>query len=168
MWFAGLPTAVCGWMLEAVKQAGDNPPAFLGAGYNLARCKMNGGFVRGRRSHFVWRDARSALAPSDEGAGFLRSKKTGGENDTKCILYLFSPSVFAFGESTSSPLSVTACAVPPLPAVESLTLVRGRQGTATRRPIIHHSFITKLLHYLYFCVIITWYVIKKGICPAIF
>ena len=73
---------VCGWMLEAVKQAGDNPPAFIGAGYNLARCKMNGDFVRGRRSHFVWRDARSALAPSDEGAGFLRSKKTGGENDT--------------------------------------------------------------------------------------
>jgi len=53
MWFAGLPTAVCGWMLEAVKQAGDNPPAFLGAGYNLARCKMNGDFVRGRRSHFA-------------------------------------------------------------------------------------------------------------------
>ena len=52
MWFAGLPTAVCGWMLEAVKQAGDNPPAFIGAGYNLARCKMNGDFVRGRRSHF--------------------------------------------------------------------------------------------------------------------
>ena len=53
MWFAGLPTAVCGWMLEAVKQAGDNPPAFIGAGYNLARCKMNGDFVRGRRSHFL-------------------------------------------------------------------------------------------------------------------
>ena len=27
MWFAGLPTAFCGWKLEAVKQAGDNPPA---------------------------------------------------------------------------------------------------------------------------------------------
>lgn len=34
MWFAGLPAAFCGWMLEAVKQAGDNPPAENGAGYN--------------------------------------------------------------------------------------------------------------------------------------
>ena len=37
MWFAGLPAAFCGWMLEAVKQAGDNPPALDGAGYNLVR-----------------------------------------------------------------------------------------------------------------------------------
>ena len=27
MWFAGLPAAFRGWKLEAVKQAGDNPPA---------------------------------------------------------------------------------------------------------------------------------------------
>ena len=27
MWIAGLPAAVCGWKLEAVKHAGDNPPA---------------------------------------------------------------------------------------------------------------------------------------------
>ena len=27
MWFAGLPAAVCGRTLEAIKQAGDNPPA---------------------------------------------------------------------------------------------------------------------------------------------
>ena len=34
---------------------------------------------------------RHAEAPSDEGAGFLRSKKTGGEIFSSC----FSPSVFA-------------------------------------------------------------------------
>ena len=33
-WFAGLPAAVCGWKLEAVKRAGGNPPVLLGAGYN--------------------------------------------------------------------------------------------------------------------------------------
>ena len=36
MWFAGLPAAVRGRKLEAVKQAGDDPPAESGAGYNLA------------------------------------------------------------------------------------------------------------------------------------
>ena len=36
MWFAGLPAAVRGRKLEAVKQAGDDPPAESGAGYYLA------------------------------------------------------------------------------------------------------------------------------------
>ena len=50
------------------------------------------------RSPFVsYSGAAAPKAPSDEGAGFLRSKKTGGEN----ISYFFSPSVFAYGESTS-------------------------------------------------------------------
>ena len=39
----------------------------------------------------------SAKAPSDEGAGFLRSKKTGGEK----FLFYFSPSDFAYSEATS-------------------------------------------------------------------
>jgi len=34
-WFAGLPPAFCGRMLEAVKSAGDDPPASC-AGYNMA------------------------------------------------------------------------------------------------------------------------------------
>ena len=34
MWFAGLPAAVCGWMLEAVKRVGGDPPVRKGAGYN--------------------------------------------------------------------------------------------------------------------------------------
>ena len=42
MWFAGLPAAFCGWMLEAIKHAGDNPPALNGAGYNLARTAAAG------------------------------------------------------------------------------------------------------------------------------
>ena len=33
-WFAGLPAAVCGWMLEAVKRTGGDPPVLKGAGYN--------------------------------------------------------------------------------------------------------------------------------------
>lgn len=33
-WFAGLPAAVCGWKLEAVKRTGGDPPVLLGAGYN--------------------------------------------------------------------------------------------------------------------------------------
>jgi len=33
-WFAGLPAAVCGRKLEAMKRIGGNPPADLGAGYN--------------------------------------------------------------------------------------------------------------------------------------
>jgi len=41
MWFADLPAAVCGWMMGAVKQAGDNPPAENGAGYNSARIHRN-------------------------------------------------------------------------------------------------------------------------------
>ena len=35
-WFAGLPAAVCGWKLEAVKRAGGDPPVLEGAGYNGA------------------------------------------------------------------------------------------------------------------------------------
>ena len=34
MWLAGLPAAVCGWKLEAVKHTGSNPPVLEGAGYN--------------------------------------------------------------------------------------------------------------------------------------
>ena len=33
-WFAGLPAAVRGWKLEAVKRAGGDPPVLEGAGYN--------------------------------------------------------------------------------------------------------------------------------------
>jgi len=35
-WFAGLPAAVCGWMLEAIKRLGGDPPVRKGAGYNEA------------------------------------------------------------------------------------------------------------------------------------
>ena len=34
LWFAGLPAAFRGWKLEAVKQAGGDPPVRKGAGYN--------------------------------------------------------------------------------------------------------------------------------------
>ena len=34
MWIAGLPAAVRGWKLEAVKHSGSNPPVLEGAGYN--------------------------------------------------------------------------------------------------------------------------------------
>ena len=34
VWIAGLPAAVCGWKLEAVKHTGSNPPVLEGAGYN--------------------------------------------------------------------------------------------------------------------------------------
>ena len=33
-WLAGLPAAVRGWKLEAVKRSGSNPPVLEGAGYN--------------------------------------------------------------------------------------------------------------------------------------
>ena len=33
-WFAGLPSAFCGWMLEAIKRAAGDPPGLEGAGYN--------------------------------------------------------------------------------------------------------------------------------------
>ena len=34
VWIAGLPAAVRGWKLEAVKHSGSNPPVLEGAGYN--------------------------------------------------------------------------------------------------------------------------------------
>ena len=34
VWLAGLPAAVRGWKLEAVKHSGSNPPVLEGAGYN--------------------------------------------------------------------------------------------------------------------------------------
>ena len=34
VWIAGLPAAVRGWKLEAVKHTGSNPPVLEGAGYN--------------------------------------------------------------------------------------------------------------------------------------
>ena len=34
VWIAGLPAACCGWMLEAEKHVGSNPPGQIGAGYN--------------------------------------------------------------------------------------------------------------------------------------
>ena len=45
-WFAGLPAAVRGWTLEAIKAFADDPPAISCAGYNEAHTATAGSFFQ--------------------------------------------------------------------------------------------------------------------------
>ena len=49
-WFAGLPAAVRGWKLEAVKRAGGDPPVREGAGYNEVYTAFAGYYFALRRA----------------------------------------------------------------------------------------------------------------------
>jgi len=51
-WFAGLPAAVCGWMLEAIKRLGGDPPVRKGAGYNEAYTATAGFYMLFRAGSF--------------------------------------------------------------------------------------------------------------------
>ena len=60
--------------------------------------------------------------------------KTEGEKTKIFLRFVLSPSQLTL--TAPSPLSVTAYAVPPLPAGESLALVRGGQGPSGVWPLV--------------------------------
>ena len=66
------------------------------------------------------------VAPSNEGAGFCGAKDWGREYFSAC----FSPSVFAYGESTSEPLLSALRTIPPLTGKSTLIISARRRYTS--------------------------------------
>ena len=71
-WFAGLPTAVCGWTLEAIKPDRGDPPVQNGAGFDGAYTAAAGHFLSFRELHKI----------------FI-SFSTSTETEKTCILFPF-------------------------------------------------------------------------------
>ena len=85
-WFAGLPSAFCGRMLEAIKRAAGDPPGLEGAGYNG-----------------VYTAERGTGKYKSRGISALFIMPSHAEDKLKCFQFIFSSFCYAVFVHKSSP-----------------------------------------------------------------